>query len=133
MALAAGDRLGPYEILALVGAGTIGEVYRALDTLREREIAIEVSTDPFPEDFACAARAAAGLDHPHIRALYDVGPNYLAMEWVEGVPLKGPLSLQESLRFSNEICDALDYAHQRGIIHGDLTPANVLVTHQGTK
>jgi tetratricopeptide (TPR) repeat protein len=133
MALAAGDRLGPYEILAPLGAGTIGEMYRALDTLREREIAIEVSADPFLEDFARAARAAAGLDHPHIRALYDVGPNYLAMEWVEGVPLKGPLSLQESLRFSREICDALEYAHQRGIIHGDLTPANVLVTHQGIK
>src|SRR5579872_2787725 len=118
MALAAGDRLGPYEILAPLGAGTRGELYRALDTSREREVAIEISTEPFPEDFARVARAAAALDHPHIRALYDVGPNYLVMEWVEGVPLKGPLSLHETLRFSREICDALDYAQQRGMIHG---------------
>ena len=133
MALAAGDRFGPYEILAPLGAGARGEVYRARDAQRERDVAIEVSIDPFPEGFARAARAAAGLDHPHIRALYDVGPNYLAMEWVEGVPLKGPLSLQEALRFSAEICDALDYAHLRGVIHGDLHPSNVLVTRQGIK
>jgi tetratricopeptide (TPR) repeat protein len=133
MALAAGDRFGPYEILAPLGAGVTGEVYRALDTLRQGEVAVEVSTDPFPEDFLRAARAAAGLNHPHIRAVYDVGPNFLAMESVEGVPLKGPLSLQETLRFSNEICDALNYARQRGIEHGDLKPSNVLVTQQGIK
>jgi tetratricopeptide (TPR) repeat protein len=133
MALAAGDRLGPYEILAPHGGGTRGEVYLARDTQRERDVAIEVAPDPFPEGFARAARAAAGLDHPHIRALYDVGPNYLAMELVEGVPLKGPLSLHETLRFSAEICDALDYSHHRGVIHGDLKPSNVLVTRQGVK
>ena len=133
MALAAGDRLGPYEILTPLGAGARGELYRALDTSREREVAIEISTEPFPEDFARVARAAAALDHPHIRALYDVGPNYLVMEWVEGVPLKGPLSLHETLRFSREICDAMDYAQQRGMIHGGLTPSHVLVTHQGVK
>jgi tetratricopeptide (TPR) repeat protein len=133
MSLAVGDRLGPYEILAPLGAGATGEVYRALDSLGQREVALEFSTDPFTEDFLRAARAAAGLKHPHIRALYGVGSNYLAMELVEGVPLKGPLSLQETLRFTNEICDALDYAHQRGIIHGDLKPSTVLVTHQGIK
>jgi len=126
MALAAGDRLGPYEILAPLGAGARGEVYRARDTLRAREVAIEISTGPFP-------RAAAEFDHPHIRRLYEAGPNYLVMELAEGVPLKGPLSLQETLRFSNEICDALDYAHQHGILHGNLKPSNVLVTHQGIK
>ena len=127
MALAAGDRLGPYEILAPLSAGSVGQVYRARDTLRERDVALEVSTGPFP------GRTAAELDHPHIRAIYDLGPNYVAMELVEGVPLKGPLSLQETLRFASEICDALDYAHQRGIAHGDLKPSNVLVTHQGIK
>ena len=126
MALAAGDRLGPYEILAPLGAGAGGEVYRARDTLRERDVAIEVSNNSSPP-------AATELDHPHIRAIYDVEPNYVAMELVEGVPLKGPLSFQETLRFANEICDALEYAHQRGIIHGDLKPSNVLVTHQGIK
>ena len=126
MALAAGDRLGPYEILTPLGLGARGEVYRARDTLQEREVAIEVSSHPFP-------RASAELDHPHIRRVYEVGPNYLVMELAEGVPLKGPLSLQETLRLSNEICDALDYAHQHGIVHGGLRPSNVLVTHQGIK
>src|SRR5665213_63777 len=127
MALAAGDRLGPYEILAPLGAGSRGEVYRARDTLRERDVAIEISTDPFP------GRAALELHHPHIRALYEVGPNWVAMELVDGVPLRGPLSLQETLRFSTEICDALDYAHQHGMVHGDLKPSNVVVTQQGIK
>ncbi len=127
MALAAGDRLGPYEILVPLGAGSRGEVYRARDTMRERDVAIEISSAPFP------GRAAIELDHPHIRRLYEVGPNYVAGEVVEGVPLKGPLSLQETLRFSTEICDALDYAHQHGIAHGDLKPSNILVTQQGIK
>jgi tetratricopeptide (TPR) repeat protein len=126
MALAAGDRLGPYEILEPLGAGFRGELYRARGTLGLRDVAIEVSTDPFPAP-------AAGLNHPHIRALYEVGPNYVAMELLEGVQLKGPLSLSETLRFATEICDALDYAQQRGIAHGDLKPSNVLVTRQGIK
>jgi len=126
MALAAGDRLGPYEILAPLGAGVRGEVYRARDTLRLRDVTIEVSINSFPG-------AAAGLNHPHIRGVYEVGPSYRAMEWVEGVQLKGPLSLPETLRFATEICDALGYAHQRDITHGALKPANVLVTHQGIK
>jgi len=126
MALAAGDRLGPYEILTPLGVGVRGEVYRARDTVREREVALEISSSRFPP-------AVAELNHPHIRAVYEAGLNYLAMELAAGVPLKGPLSLQETLRFSNEICDALDYAHQRGVTHGDLKPSNVLVTQQGIK
>jgi Flp pilus assembly protein TadD len=133
MALAAGDRLGPYEILAPLGAGGMGEVYRARDTRLHREVAIKVSKDQFSERFEREARAVAALNHPHICTLYDVGPNYLVMEWIEGVPLRGPLSQQETLRFANEICDALDHAHQRGIIHRDLKPSNILVTHQGIK
>ena len=126
MALAAGDRLGPYEILAPLGAGARGEVYRARDTRDERDLAIEVSSQP-------VSHGVAGLNHPHIRALHEAGPNCFAMELVEGKPLKGPLSLPETLRFSGEICDALEYAHQRGVIHGGLNPSNVLVTRQGIK
>ncbi|MDP8990284.1 MAG: protein kinase [Acidobacteriota bacterium] len=133
MALAAGDRLGPYEILAPLGAGGLGDLYRARDTRRSREVAITISKEQFSERFEHEARAAAALHHPHICTLYDVGPHYLAMEWIDGVPLRGPLSLQETLRFAREICDALDYAHQRGVIHGDLRPANILVTHAGIK
>ena len=133
MALAAGDRLGPYEILAPLSAGGMGEVYKARDTRLGREVAIKVSKDQFSERFERAARAVAALNHPHICTLYDVGPNYLVMELIDGVPLKGPLSLPETLRFASEICDALDHAHQRGITHRDLKPSNILVTHQGIK
>jgi len=133
MALAAGDRLGPYEILAPLGAGSMAEVYRARDTRLNREVAIKVSKDQFSESFAREARAVSALNHPHICTLYEVGPNYLVMEFIEGIPLRGPLSLQETLRFAGEICDALDHAQQHGIIHGDLKPSNILVTHQGTK
>nr|MDP9112224.1 serine/threonine-protein kinase [Acidobacteriota bacterium] len=133
MALAAGDRLGPYEILAPLAVEGAGEVYRAHDTLRGREFAIKISPERFSEPFERQARAAAALDHPHICALYDVGPNYLVMEFVEGVPLRGPLSLQETLRFATEICDTLEYAQQRGILHGELKPSNILVTQPGIK
>jgi predicted Ser/Thr protein kinase len=133
MALAAGDRLGPYEILAPLGAGGMGEVYRARDTRLNREVAIKISKEQFSERFEREARAVAALNHPHICTLYDIGPDYLVMELIEGVPLRGPLSQQETLRFASEICDALDHAHQRGIIHRDLKPSNILVTHQGIK
>src|SRR5665213_1133712 len=115
MALAAGDRLGPYEILAPLGAGGMGDVYKARDTRLNREVAIKISKEPFSELFEREARAVAALNHPHICTLYDVAPSYLVMELIEGVPLRGPLSQQETLRFATEICDALDYAHQRGI------------------
>src|SRR5665213_2425303 len=130
MPLATGSRLGPYEILAPLGAGGMGEVYKARDTRLHREVAIKISKEQFSER---EARAVAALNHPHICTLYDVGPNYLVMELIEGVPLRGPLSQQETLRFATEICDALDHAHQRGIIHRDLKPSNILVTHQGIK
>src|SRR5712692_6525152 len=133
MALAAGDRLGPYEILAHIGAGGMGEVWKARDTRLGRIVALKVSKDQFSERFEREARAVAALNHPHICTLYDVGPNYLVMELIDGVPLKGPLSLQETLRFASEICDALDHAHQRGITHRDLKPSNILVTHHGIK
>src|ERR1700690_2719210 len=128
MSLAAGDRLGPYEILAPLGAGGMGDVYRARDTRLNREVAIKLSKEQFSERFEREARAVAALNHPHICTLYDIGPNYLVMEFIDGVPLKGPLSPEEAVRFALQISDALEHAHQRGITHRDLKPSNILVT-----
>jgi tRNA A-37 threonylcarbamoyl transferase component Bud32 len=133
MGWAAGDRLGPYVILAPLGKGSVGDFYKAHDALLDRDVEIQISSEPFSESSDRAARAAAALNHPHIRKLLDVGPKYLVSEMVYGVPLKGPLSLPESLRFATEICDALNYAHGRGIGHGDLQPSNILITPQGVK
>src|SRR6266446_2185058 len=133
MSLATGERLGPYEILAQLGAGGMGEVYRARDTRLGREVAIKISKEQFSERFEREARAVAALNHPHICTLYDIGPNYLVMEFIDGIPLKGPLSPEESVRFATQIADALDHAHQRGITHRDLKPSNILVTSQGIK
>src|ERR1700674_2181963 len=131
MPLARGERLGPYEILALIGAGGMGEVYRARDPRVNREVAIKISTAQFTERFEREARAIAALNHPNICTLYDVGPNYLVMEYVEGESPKGPLPLDEALRIARQICDALDYAHEKGVVHRDLKPANIKVTPQG--
>jgi serine/threonine protein kinase len=89
MSVAAGDKLGPYEILALIGAGGMGEVYRARDTRLGRDVAIKVSAQQFSERFEREARAVAALNHPNICTLYDVGPNYLVMEYIEGESPKG--------------------------------------------
>src|SRR5579864_6374722 len=115
MPLSAGERLGPYEILAPIGAGGMGEVYRARDTRLDRTVAIKVSKEQFSERFEREARAVAALNHPHICHLYDVGPNYLVMEYVEGEPLKGPLPLDIALKYAGHIADALDAAHDKGI------------------
>src|ERR1700683_138556 len=133
MPLQSGDKLGPYEILAPIGAGGMGEVYRARDTRLDRIVAIKVSKTEFSERFEREARAVAALNHPHICQLYDVGPNYLVMEYVEGLPLKGPLPLDQALKYAAEICDALDAAHKKNITHRDLKPANILVTKAGVK
>src|SRR6266581_5970860 len=97
MPLSAGDKLGPYEILAPIGAGGMGEVYKARDTRLDRVVAIKVSKTEFSERFEREARAVAALNHPHICQLYDVGPNYLVMEYVEGEAPKGPMPLDEAL------------------------------------
>src|SRR5579863_3878442 len=133
MSLSAGEKLGPYEILAPIGAGGMGEVYRARDPRLNRDVAIKVSTAQFSERFAREAQAVAALNHPHICQLYDVGPNYLVMEFIEGAPLKGLLSLEKSVEYAGQILDALDAAHKKGITHRDLKPANILVTKQGIK
>jgi eukaryotic-like serine/threonine-protein kinase len=133
MPLAPGERLGPYEILAPIGAGGMGEVYRARDTRLDRTVAIKVSKGQFSERFEREARAVAALNHPHICTLYDVGPNYLVMEYVDGDPLRGPLPPAKAVEYALQILDALRAAHEKGIIHRDLKPANILVTEQGVK
>src|SRR6202140_4957354 len=133
MPLSGGDKLGPYEILALIGKGGMGEVYKARDTRLDRVVAIKVSKTEFSERFEREAKAVAALNHPNICTLHDVGPNYLVMEYVEGTPLKGPLPLEQALEYAVQICDALDAAHKKGITHRDLKPANILVTKAGIK
>ena len=100
MSLSVRYKLGPYEILAPIGAGGMGEVYRARDTRLDRMVAIKISKEKFSERFEREARAVAALNHPNICTLYDVGPNYLVMEFVEGEPLKGPLPLDQALQYA---------------------------------
>src|SRR6476661_4395608 len=130
---AAGTRLGPYEILAPLGAGGMGEVHRARDTRLGRDVAIKFSNEKFSERFEREARAIAALNHPHICQLYDVGPDYLVMELIEGTPLKGPLPVEKAVEYGGQILEALDAAHRKGITHRDLKPANILLTKQGIK
>jgi Tol biopolymer transport system component/predicted Ser/Thr protein kinase len=133
MPLSAGTRLGPYEILAPLGAGGMGEVYKARDTRLDRIVAAKVSKKEFSERFEREARLIATLNHPYICQLYDVGPNYLVMEYIEGTPLKGPLPLDQAMKYAAQICDALDAAHKKHVTHRDLKPANILVTKAGVK
>jgi serine/threonine protein kinase len=128
MPLSVGDKLGPYEILAPLGAGGMGEVYKARDTRLDRIVAVKVSKQEFTARFECEARVVAALNHPHICQLYDVGSNYLVMEYVEGSPLKGPLPLDKALEYAAQIASALDTAHTNKVTHRDLKPANILVT-----
>jgi Tol biopolymer transport system component/predicted Ser/Thr protein kinase len=133
MPVSAGTRLGPYEILGLIGQGGMGEVYKARDTRLDRLVAVKVSQEHFSERFEREARAVAALNHPHICTLHDVGPNYLVMEYVEGESPKGPLPVERAIEYAGQILEALDHAHRKGITHRDLKPANILVTKQGIK
>jgi serine/threonine protein kinase len=133
MPLVSGARLGPYEILAPIGAGGMGEVYKARDTRLERTVAIKVAAAKFSERFERETRAVAALNHPHICTLHDVGPDYLVMEYVEGQPLKGPLPVEKAVEYARQILDALDAAHRIGIVHRDLKLANILVAKNGVK
>lgn len=132
MALSAGDRLGPYEILGLIGKGGMGEVYRARDTRLGREVAVKISQEQFNERFEREARAVASLNHPNICSLYDVGPNYLVMEYVEGESPAGPLPVDEVMEIARQIAEALGEAHDKGVVHRDLKPANIKVKPDGT-
>src|SRR3984885_12066329 len=113
MPLATGAMLGPYEILAPIGAGGMGEVWKARDTRLNRVVAIKVSKEQFTERFEREARAVAALNHPNVAALYDVGPNYLVMEYVEGKSPKGAVPFEDALRIARQIADALEAAHNK--------------------
>src|SRR5690242_12953732 len=132
MTLEVGGRLGPYGILSLIGKGGMGEVYKAHDPRLNRDVAIKVSAAQFSERFEREARSIAALNHPNICHLYDVGPNYLVMELVDGEPLQGPLPAEKALDYARQIADGLRAAHDRGIVHRDLKPANILLTPAGT-
>src|SRR3954449_9929037 len=132
MALAPGARLGPYEILSPIGKGGMGEVWRARDPRLGRDVAIKTAAAQFSERFEREARAIAALNHPNICQIYDVGPDYLVMELIEGPTLKqrieeGALPLNEALRVAEQIAEALAAAHERFIVHRDLKPDNIKI------
>jgi serine/threonine-protein kinase len=133
MPLALGDKLGPYQILARIGAGGMGEVYKALDTRLDRIVAVKVANEQFSERFEREARAIAALNHSNICTLHDIGPNYLVMEYIEGAPVRGPMPAEQALKYAAQICEALEAAHKKGIVHRDLKPANILVNDSGVK
>jgi len=126
--LSPGERIGPYEVLSRIGAGGMGEVWKARDTRLGRDVALKVTTIRFSDRFKREARAIAALNHPHICTLFDVGSDCLVMEYLEGNPVQGPLPLDQVLQLGAQIADALSAAHRKGIIHRDLKPANILLT-----
>jgi len=130
--LSPGSRLGPYEILVPIGSGGMGEVWKARDTRLNRTVAIKVSPATFTQRFEREAQAVAALNHPNICQIYDVGPDYLVLEYIDGKPLTGPLPVEETVRLAIQIASALEEAHGRGILHRDLKPANILMTPSGT-
>jgi hypothetical protein len=148
MGLVAGTKLGPYEILSQLGAGGMGEVYRARDTRLDRDVAVKVlpahlASDPlFKQRFEREARTVSSLNHPHICTLYDIGregeTDFLVMEYLEGETLaarlkRGKLPLPELVKISLEIADALEKAHRKGVVHRDLKPGNIMLTKGGAK
>ncbi len=148
MTLRAGVTLGPYEIVGPIGAGGMGEVYKATDTRLERTVAIKVLPEHLAESperkarFEREAKAISQLNHPHICTLYDVGEqdgiDFIVMEYIEGETLaerlkKGALPLDKALEYGIQIADGLDTAHRAGIVHRDLKPANAMLTKSGIK
>jgi serine/threonine protein kinase len=137
MPLSSGDKLGPYEILTPIGKGGMGEVYRARDPRVGRDVAIKISQAQFSDYFSREAKAVASLNHPNICTLYDVGPNYLVMEYVEGPTLaeriaQGPIPLAEALEITGQMPAAVEEAHQKMVVHRDFKPGNVKIKPNGT-
>ena len=136
--LGPGTQIGAYRIESQLGAGGMGEVFRGVDTRLGRNVAIKTCRDEFSDRFHREAQAISLLNHPHICTLYDVGPNYLVMELVEGETLahrlkRGKLSIEQTIRYGSQIADALAAAHAKGIIHRDLKPGNIMLTKSGVK
>ena len=146
MSVTIGTQLGSLEILSLLGRGGMGEVYRARDTKLKREVAIKILPDEFSRDpdrvarFQREAEVLASLNHPNIAAIYDLqeakGSRFLVLELVEGETLaeriqRGPISIDEALNIAKSICEALEAAHEKGVIHRDLKPANIKITPEG--
>src|SRR5450631_427443 len=141
MPLLAGVKLGPYEILSPLGAGGMGEVYRARDSKLGRDVAIKTLPQAFADDperlarFRREARTLASLNHPNIAAIYGLeesgGMSCLVLELVEGETLRGPLPVEKALDYASQVAAALEAAHAKGIVHRDLKPANVIVTPEG--
>ncbi len=131
MTIAVGIKLGPYEILERIGAGGMGEVWKARDTRLGRIVAIKKVKEQHSERFKQEARSIAALNHPNICQLHDIGPDYLVLEYVEGKPLSSPLAEQEAVKVAIQIATALEEAHLQGIIHRDLKPSNIMVTDRG--
>src|ERR1700729_494644 len=148
MALTPSTKLGPYEIQSPLGAGGMGEVYRARDTRLDRTVAVKILPSHLSEDPECKqrfdqeARTISSVNHPNICTLYDVGhqdgTDYLVMEYLEGETLadrlrKGPMPIDQVMRYGADICDGLEKAHRCGVIHRDLKPGNIMLTKAGAK
>src|SRR5262249_25126139 len=138
LSVTVGTKLGSYEITALVGSGGMGEVYRARDMKLKRDVALKVLPEAFGSDpgamrrFQREAEVLASLNHPNIAHIYGFEERALVMELVEGETLSGPLPVETALQYARQIAEALEYAHERGVIHRDLKPANIKVTTEGT-
>jgi len=132
MTLAAGIKLVPYEILSPIAVGGMGEVWKARDTRLGRIVAIKKVKEQHSERFKQEARTIAALNHNHICQLFDIGPDYLVLEYVEGKPLSSPVPEKEAVRLAIQIATALEAAHKKGVIHRDLKPGNIMVTDEGS-
>jgi TolB-like protein/predicted Ser/Thr protein kinase len=128
----AGAPLGPYVLLGPLGAGGMGEVWKARDTRLNRIVAVKRLKGQHGARFEQEARAIAALNHPHICQIHDLGPDYLVLEYIEGHSLKGPQTLEEAVRLAAQIAEALEAAHRKGVVHRDLKPANIMVTSEGS-